>query len=164
MQADGKVLIGGAFSTVNGQPTPHVARLNTDGSWETNFLANVDSFLELMLVQPDSRVIIEGSYITTVDGRGRNRVARLQSSSAPIISRTGISIRTYSFDVAAVAGTIYGIEASTNLVNWQLVLSTNTAVDGFTFQDTGVVQFPQPLFPGLSIALRAASRVTASRS
>jgi len=142
----GKVLIGGQFTSVNGVGRTNVARLNSNGSLDTNFLANVDSFLELLLVQPDSRVIIEGNYINTVDGRSRNRIARLQSRSAPVIGPPSISAGVFSFDVAAIAGTSYGVEASTNLVNWSLALSTNAAVDNFTFQDSGMRQFPRRFF------------------
>jgi len=142
----GKVLVGGQFAAVNGVGRANVARLNTNGALDTNFLANVDSFLELLLVQPDSRVIMEGNYITSVNGRSRNRVARLQNSNAPIISPPGISAGSFSFDVAAIAGKTYGVEASTNLVNWSLVLSTNAAVDNFTFRDPSVTQFPRRFF------------------
>ena len=142
----GKILIGGQFASVNSVARPNVARLNTNGSLDTNFLANVDSFIELILVQPDSRVIIEGSFINTVDGRSRNRIARLQSSSAPIIAATRVSVGVFSLDVAAIAGKTYGVEASTNLVNWSLVLSTNAAVDNFTFQDARVTQFSRRFF------------------
>jgi uncharacterized delta-60 repeat protein len=142
----GKVLIGGQFAAVNGVGRTNVARLNANGALDTNFLANVDSFLELALVLPDSRVIIEGSYVTSVDGRSRNRIARLQSSSAPIVSPPGFSAGAFSFDVAAVSGKIYGVEASTNLVNWNLVLSTNAAVDNFNFRDPDVAQYPRRFF------------------
>src|SRR5262249_11837398 len=136
----GKVLIGGQFATVNGVGRTNVARLNASGSLDTNFLANTDSFLELVLVQPDSRVLLEGNYITSVDGRSRNRIARLQSSSAPMVGPLGIVAGVFTFDVAAIAGKTYGVEASTNLANWSLVLSTNAAVDNFTFRDAAVAQ------------------------
>jgi uncharacterized delta-60 repeat protein len=142
----GKVLIGGQFATVNDVGRTNVARLNANGGLDTNFLANLDSFLELLLVQPDSRVIIEGSYITTVNGRSRNRIARLQSSDAPIISSPRFSAGSFAFDVNAIAGKKYGVEASTNLMNWTLVLSTNATVDNFTFRDASVAQFPRRFF------------------
>jgi uncharacterized delta-60 repeat protein len=142
----GRILIGGQFATVNGVARPNVARLNTNGSLDTDFIANVDSFIELIIVQPDSRVIIEGSYIKTVDGRSRNRIERLQSSSAPIIGPSRISAGVFSLDVAAIAGKTYGVEASTNLVKWSLVMSTNAAVDNFTFQDPGVSQVSRRFF------------------
>ncbi len=142
----GKVLIGGQFSFVNGVGRTNVARLNTNGSLDTNFLANVDSFLELVLIQPDSRLIIEGSYITSVDGRSRNRIARLQSSGAPVVSPPVISTGAFAFGVNAVAGKTYGVEVSTNLVNWSLALSTNATTDNFTFRDPAVTQFPRRFF------------------
>ena len=83
------------------------------------------------------------------DGRlagGSHESSRLQSRSAPLIGPSSISAGVISFDVAAVAGKSYGVEASTNLVNWSIVLSTNAAVDNFTFQDTGVEQFPRRFF------------------
>ena len=143
----GRVLIGGQFTSVNGVARKWVARLNSNGSLDTNFLANVDNYLELVLVQPDSRVIIEGSYISTVDGRSRNRLARLQASNAPIIGQPGLSGGEFSFDVNAVAGKTYGVEASTKLPgNWNLILSTNAAVDNFTFSDPNPTQFPHRFF------------------
>ncbi len=143
----GKVLVGGQFSSMNGVGRTNVARLNSDGSLDTNFLANTDSFLELMVVQPDSRVIIEGSYITSVDGRSRNRLARLQSSNAPILGPPRYSGGVFFFDVNAVASQTYGVEASTNLpANWSPVLSTNAAFDNFTFSDPNPTQFPRRFF------------------
>jgi uncharacterized delta-60 repeat protein len=142
----GKVLIGGQFASVNGVGRTNVARLNSNGSLDTNFLANVDSFLELVLVQRDSRVIIEGSYITSVDGRSRNRIARLQNSSAPIVGPPALAAGVFTFDVAAIAGNAYGVEASTNLVNWSLIFSTNATVDNFRFRDAAVTQFTRRFF------------------
>jgi len=143
----GKVLVGGQYATMNGMGRTNLARLNSNGSLDTNFLADVDSFPEQMVVQPDSRVIIEGSYITTVNGRSRNRLARLQAGLAPVISRPRLAGGIFSFDVNAVAGQTYGVEASTNLPgNWSLILSTNAAVDNFTFSDPNATKFPRRFF------------------
>jgi uncharacterized delta-60 repeat protein len=132
---NGKVIVGGQFSTMNGVNCTNLARLNSDGSLDTNFVADVDSFPEQMVAQPDARVIIEGSYITTVNERSRNRIARLQSSIAPMILNAGDAGGNFSFDINAVAGVRYGVETSTNLMNWSLLLSTNAAQDGLHFID-----------------------------
>lgn len=142
----GRILIGGQFTTVNGVARPNVARLNANGSLDTNFLGSVDSFLELLLVQSDSRVIIEGSYITSVDGRSRNPIARLQSSDAPIIGSPRVSAGSFAFDVAAIAGQKYAVESSTNLVNWAVALTTNAVVDVFTYRDASATQFPRRFY------------------
>jgi hypothetical protein len=85
-------------------------------------------------------VIIEGNYIAGVDGRRRNRIARLQSTNAPHLGPARISGGGFAFDVATIAGKTYGVESSSNLPSWSLVLSTNAAVDNFTFQDTNAAQ------------------------
>ena len=142
----GKVLVGGQFAAMNGVARTNLARLNNNGSIDTNFLANLDSFPEVLLVQTDSKVIIEGSYITTVNGRSRNRIARLQSSGAPTVGPPIFESGIFSFEVAAVEGQNYGVEASTNLANWSLVLSTNAPVDNFRFQDADVTNFSKRFF------------------
>jgi uncharacterized delta-60 repeat protein len=38
LQPDGKVLIGGTFTNVNGQPRQDIARLNSDGTLDTSFV------------------------------------------------------------------------------------------------------------------------------
>ena len=142
----GRVLIGGQFSHMNNAARNWIARLKADGSLDTNFLATIDSFIELVQVQPDSRVMIEGSYVTTVDGRSRNRLARLQASLAPVISRPRTAGGLFSFDVNAVAGQTYGIVAATNLTGpWIQIASTNAAVDNLTFT-TNTAPFPSRFF------------------
>ena len=42
LQPDGKILIGGDFSIVNGVPRSKLARLNADGSLDTSFVPNVN--------------------------------------------------------------------------------------------------------------------------
>ncbi|HTY89437.1 MAG TPA: delta-60 repeat domain-containing protein [Candidatus Acidoferrum sp.] len=140
----GRVLVGGQFLSLNNVGRTNLARLNSDGSLDTNFLADLDSYPEQLVVQPDSRVILEGSYLTTVNGRSRNRLARLQASRAPVISSPRLVGGAFAFDVNAVAGQTYGVEASTNLPgNWNLILSTNAAGDNFTFSDPKATQFPR---------------------
>jgi uncharacterized delta-60 repeat protein len=143
---NGKVIVGGQFAMMNGVGCTNLARLNSDGSLDTNFLADVDSFPEQMVVQPDARIIIEGSYITTVNGRSRNRIARLQSSKAPIIFNPGNSGGIFSFNIAAVAGVTYGVQTSTNLINWSLLQVTNAAEDGLNFTAGSAGLYPHRFF------------------
>jgi uncharacterized delta-60 repeat protein len=79
IQLDGKLILGGVFSTVNGQPRNYVARLNTDGNLDTNFLnglSGTDNAIYSLAVQPDGKVLIGGFFITA-NGQPRNRIARL---------------------------------------------------------------------------------------
>jgi uncharacterized delta-60 repeat protein len=83
LQPDGKILT--AFSEgQNGGPWRNgLARLNADGSMDTNFVTFVDSMADQgqiliweAAVQPDGRIIIGGSF-HTVNGISRQGVARL---------------------------------------------------------------------------------------
>src|SRR5215203_5918117 len=43
LQRDGKILLGGQFTNVNGIARPRLARLNSDGSLDESFSANGDT-------------------------------------------------------------------------------------------------------------------------
>src|SRR5206468_1328304 len=64
LQADGKVLIGGAFYTVNFTNRTSITRLNADGSPDGSFNTSggEDSYVLSVAVQPDGRVFIGGSF------------------------------------------------------------------------------------------------------
>jgi uncharacterized delta-60 repeat protein len=63
LQPDGKILIGGTFTTFNNVPRPNVARLNPDGSLDTSFAPASPTWLAASVVyglalQPDGKVIV----------------------------------------------------------------------------------------------------------
>ena len=61
-QTDGKILIGGIFDTVNGEPRVNLARLQPDGSLDATFEAALTNLptLQGIAVQPDGRIVIVG--------------------------------------------------------------------------------------------------------
>lgn len=77
VQPDGKILVGGDFTTLCGQPRNHMGRLNSDGTLDTGFNPNVDSYVTCLAMQSDGRVVI-GGYFSMVGGQARNRIARLE--------------------------------------------------------------------------------------
>ncbi|MDB6035124.1 MAG: hypothetical protein JWM16_5462 [Verrucomicrobiales bacterium] len=80
VQPDGKILIGGSFTNVNGQPRRNLVRLNADGTVEstTTFRigTGVDQFIKGIIVQPDHKILIYGLF-HQVNGLPRERIARL---------------------------------------------------------------------------------------
>src|SRR3954447_26235310 len=50
MQADGKILIGGQFTQVDGHPHIGVARLNANGTFDTSFLAETNATVTSLYV------------------------------------------------------------------------------------------------------------------
>jgi uncharacterized delta-60 repeat protein len=80
IQTDGGILIGGDFTSVNGTSLNHIARLNTDGTLDTNFVANVgaavNNTVQAIAVQADNRIVLAGQF-TSDSGVTRNRITRL---------------------------------------------------------------------------------------
>ena len=78
VQPDGKVVLGGVFTSVEGVPRAYVARLNLDGSLDTNFNRGVglNGGVNALTLQPDGKVLIAGDF-TSVYGVPRAGVARL---------------------------------------------------------------------------------------
>jgi len=83
VQADGKVLIGGDFTTVNGVSKPHIARLNANGSVDGTFTVGTgaNGSVNAIVVQADGSIVIGGLF-TGVNGSSLSRIARLTSSGA----------------------------------------------------------------------------------
>ncbi|MEY2407618.1 MAG: hypothetical protein QOF48_288, partial [Verrucomicrobiota bacterium] len=79
-QPDGKVIIGGQFSSVRGAVRNHFARLNTNGTVDGTFAAGTgaDGDVHCVAVQPDGSIIV-GGYFQTINGAARNGIARLKS-------------------------------------------------------------------------------------
>jgi uncharacterized delta-60 repeat protein len=62
---DGKLLVAGQFSFVNGVQRRRIARLNADGSLDTNFLASGEGTgndVESMALQPDGKILLGGPF------------------------------------------------------------------------------------------------------
>ncbi len=80
LQADGKVMIGGDFTTYNGTSRNHIARTNADGSLDTSFDpgTGANAGLGSILVQSDGKIIIGGS-LTDYNGTTRNFLARVNA-------------------------------------------------------------------------------------
>ena len=79
----GKLLVGGAFASINGFALGHVARLNGDGSVDTNFDLNLgaNDTVRAIAIQSDGRILIGGDF-TNVNGTALNRIARLNSDGS----------------------------------------------------------------------------------
>jgi uncharacterized delta-60 repeat protein len=73
LQADGKILISGAFSRVGGLARTNVARLLPDGSVDRNFDFPLDNFPMTMVVQPDDDILFAGNF-SVAEGVSRSGV------------------------------------------------------------------------------------------
>ena len=76
VQMDGKILLAGQFSSIDGQTRNGIARLHEEGSLDTSFNPNANYTINTLALQMDGRILIGGEF-TTVGGQTRNRIARL---------------------------------------------------------------------------------------
>ncbi|MCC6840036.1 MAG: T9SS type A sorting domain-containing protein [Flavobacteriales bacterium] len=86
VQPDGKVLIGGAFTSYNGTPRQQLARLNSDGSLDASFDPGSGTNspyygVRAIALQPDGKILIGGDFIT-YDGTAMKNFARINSDGS----------------------------------------------------------------------------------
>jgi len=106
VQADGKILIAGDFSTINGVTRNHIARLSSNGSLDATFDPGVgpSSSVEAIKVQPDGKILVGGDFYT-FNGVAQRYVARLNVDGTLDTNGTKLTVfwdyfRCRSFDVA----------------------------------------------------------------
>ncbi len=78
LQSDGKILIGGAFTSYNGILRNRIARLNADGNIDTAFNpgTGANGTIICIALQADNKLIIGGSF-TSFNNVASSRLARL---------------------------------------------------------------------------------------
>lgn len=83
IQSDGKIVIGGQFTSFDGTSINRIARLNTDGSLDTTFDpgTGVNERVYKSFIQSDGKITISG-FFTTYNGMSRNYIARLNSDGS----------------------------------------------------------------------------------
>lgn len=83
IQADGKILLGGLFTSLNNKLVNYVSRLNGEGNLDPTFNvgAGANNIIHTVAVQSDNRSIIGGSF-TTYNNGSRNYLARLNANGS----------------------------------------------------------------------------------
>src|SRR5438105_2277503 len=88
VQPDGKILIGGDFTTLapNGGATVarnRIARLNPDGTLDTGFDPNANNSVYVIALQVDGKILVGGAFsgANSIGGQARNRITRLDVTS-----------------------------------------------------------------------------------
>jgi len=74
--ADGKIIVGGRFTSAGGQGRTNLARLNADGTLDRHFTPAASSDVNTVLLQADGNVLVAGSF-TSLAGQPRNGIGRL---------------------------------------------------------------------------------------
>lgn len=82
IQSDGKIIIGGLFTSYNGTARVNLARLNANGTLDNTFVSNFISdgnTVECIEIQNDGKIIVGGSF-TSYGSYQRSGIIRLNSN------------------------------------------------------------------------------------
>jgi len=101
IQSDGKILIGGQFTTYRSESAYLIARLNNDGTRDLSFTASVasagntlnPSYIKSVQIQPDSKILIAGHF-GGASGIARKNIARLNINGT---LDTSFNLQYYEF-------------------------------------------------------------------
>ncbi len=93
IQPDGKIVAGGIFASYNGTSSNRLARLNVDGSYDATFAIGsvLNSIVDDIVVQPDNKILVGGSFNPTGMGRGIIRFNPDGSVDNSFLVGTGVS-------------------------------------------------------------------------
>jgi uncharacterized delta-60 repeat protein len=81
---NGKVVVGGWFNYYDDKPACRIARLNSDGSYDSSFVTNSIGFdnTPLVIVIDSNAKILVGGWFTAYNGVTRNYIARLNNDGS----------------------------------------------------------------------------------
>ncbi|MFM7088345.1 MAG: Ig-like domain-containing protein [Candidatus Paceibacterota bacterium] len=79
-QSDGKLIIGGMFTSYNGVSRNRIARLNTDGTLDTSFNPGqgVNGEVHVVSLQADGKPVL-GGYFSSFNAVSKNNLVRLNT-------------------------------------------------------------------------------------
>lgn len=79
VQPDGKILVGGSFTTFNGQTRNNFLRLNANGTLDTTFSIGTgfNDSVQSMVLQPNGKILAAGIF-SQYNAQTWNRITRLE--------------------------------------------------------------------------------------
>ena len=135
IQSDGKIVVGGVFTTFNGATVNRIARLNSDGTRDTTFTTNTgtafNSTVQSIAIQSDGKIVAGGAF-ATFNGTTVNRIVRLNSDGTrdtTFTTNTGTGFDNGSNSIAIQSDgkiVIGGAFATFNGVTVNLIVRLNS--------------------------------------
>jgi len=106
IQSDGKILLGGVFSTWNGTTVGRIVRLESTGALDTAFTtangAGANSDVYAIEIQSNGKIVVGGDF-TSWNGTTVGRIVRLESTGAldtAFTTNTGTGANSSIFAIA----------------------------------------------------------------
>ncbi len=142
LQTDGKIIIGGNFTSFNGNSSNYIARLNANGTFDNTFNIGNGAFglIRVVRIQTDGKILVGGDF-QFFNGVTVGRVLRLNvdGTSDNTFNATGVGANgsVYDIDIESDGGIlIAGNFLTFNTVNKQRLVkvsSLGVVNSSFTF-------------------------------
>jgi uncharacterized delta-60 repeat protein len=98
IQSDGKIILGGNFSTWNGVSVGYLVRLNSNGTLDSTFSSGLNGPVFDIKIQSDGKILAAGEFAIS-SGVAARRFIRLNSNGTndtAFITNTGDAARTFT--------------------------------------------------------------------
>lgn len=83
VQPDGKILVGGHFTTYDNNNEYYLTRLNSDGSLDGSFVTSqLDNFIRSIEIESDGKILVGGRF-SSYNGTQTNGIIRLNTDGTP---------------------------------------------------------------------------------
>jgi len=102
VQADGKILAGGYFTSIGGQQRNYIARLDPTTGLADSFNPNASSPVWAITLQADGKILVGGSF-NSIGGQTRGKIARLDPATGLADSFNPSADQTVVFTIAVQA-------------------------------------------------------------
>jgi uncharacterized delta-60 repeat protein len=150
VEADGKIAVGGLFTSYNGTPVNHIATLSDNGSLDTGFTVSTGSGfnngVNSIAIDNNGKLVVSG-WFTLFDGVIANRIVRLNasgtrdSSFASNITGIGDQISSLAIDInnKVIAGGYFVFNSGANLYSVVRFNTDGSFDTNFTNYDIGLL-------------------------
>ena len=150
LQTDGKILVGGEFTTLGGGGTgtttrSRIGRLHPDGSLDSSFDPGADRRVFALAVQADGKIFAAGDFDTLGGGHSghtpRGRIGRLTNPDAAVqdlmVDPNDTTVTWNRYGASPEVGRVT-FELSTDAINYTALPNPNRIVGGWQLTGQGL--------------------------
>jgi uncharacterized delta-60 repeat protein len=145
LQSDGKVIVGGAFTTYSGVTSNRIIRLNSDGTIDNTFTigSGFNAAVTCVALQSDGKILVGGSF-GTYSGLSNAYIVRLNTNGTKDLTFTATTVSTVTSitvqnDGKILIGGGYVTQVNGTNVNEVCRLNTDGSIDNTFSSGTGIL-------------------------
>jgi len=145
LQSDGKVIVGGAFTTYSGVTSNRIIRLNSDGTIDNTFTigSGFNAAVTCVALQSDRKILVGGSF-GAYSGLSNAYIVRLNTNGTKDLTFTASTVSTVTSitvqnDGKILIGSGYITQVNGTNVNQVCRLNTDGSIDNTFSSGTGIL-------------------------